>query len=138
MSYARIESYISETIKRYFCGVSQRLQVMQNQIDNIGGGTTPVKLMTIVSNAPTLPINDDNNVYVFTGTTSTWTVDPVAGSIGSLYKLTNRGTGNLTVNSTGGANEFYNSGVVDDTFILMPGESAEISSDGVYYIIKNQ
>ena len=139
MSYATLQSYISETIKRYFCGVSQRLQVMQTQINNIGEGTTPVRLMTVLSDTPTLAVNDNANVYVYFGSNpATWTVQPVSGSIGSFYKITNRGTANLTINTTAGANEFYNSGIVDDTFSLLPGESAEISSDGVYYIIKNQ
>lgn len=70
--------------------------------------------------------------YVFTGTTTTWTLPAVSATLtGSTYMITikNQGSGNITVNSNAGGNDIYTTSAVN-TFTVSPGGACFLINDG--------
>jgi hypothetical protein len=86
-----------------------------------------------VSSAGTLTLAG-SSVYVFSGTTTTWTLPAVAGTTGKRYKIKNRGSGNITLGTTSAANEIYSTSAVN-SLTISAGQAVELVSDGTYYLV---
>lgn len=78
----------------------------------------------------------DTTIYTANGTTSTWTLPPVAGYGGKFYVIVNKGSGNVTVNSNAGGNDIYDNGVASSSMVMLPGEAATIANDGQNWVTK--
>lgn len=87
-----------------------------------------------VSSAGTLTLNRDDN-YVFSGTTATWTLPAVSGTAWRTFKLKNRGSGNITINTTASANEIYTT-LATNTYTLTPGSAIILVSDGSFWLVE--
>jgi len=85
--------------------------------------------LTIPANARTISITG-------TGTTSTWTLPVIAGGTGINYLLVNAGSGNITLNTNGGANVLWQTGVLSNTVTLSPSEVCGLLNNGTYFIRK--
>lgn len=84
--------------------------------------------------AGTLTLSTSSN-YIFTGTTTTWTL-PVAGSnAGVVYKLKNKGSGDITLVTTGAANEIYTT-VATNTYTITPGSAIILVCDGSHFNVE--
>jgi hypothetical protein len=81
-----------------------------------------------VSAAGTLTLSGGNQVYIFSGTTATWTLPSFAGNVGSNLILENRGSGNVTVNAASGDHIYFNSSITSMT--IAPGGSLPLINDG--------
>lgn len=90
------------------------------------------KTRVSTSSAGTLTLSAEISDYVFTGTTSTWTLPAVSGSANTKWFLKNRGSGTVTVSTTAAANEIYTTSAVN-TYALTAGSSAILVSDGSFY-----
>lgn len=90
---------------------------------------------TIVSAAATLTLDPTYSHYVFSGTTTTWTLPAVSGTINVKYYIKNRGSGAITLNTTAAANEIYNTAATN-TLTVNAGEAYIVFSDGTYYNIE--
>lgn len=86
-----------------------------------------------VSSAGTLGLST-SGWYVFSGTTSTWTLPAIAGNTGKTYHIKNRGSGNITLNTNAGGNEIYSTSAVN-TLTILPGEAYILNNDGTYFNI---
>lgn len=73
--------------------------------------------------------------YVFTGTTSTWTLPPVIGNSGGVINIKNRGSGTVTINAYAGANEIFTNAAVN-TYALTTGSAIILRCDGTYWLIE--
>jgi hypothetical protein len=72
--------------------------------------------------------------YTFNGATATWTLPSIAGNTNITYYVKNRGTGNVTINSSGGGNDIYISSAINTTTVA-PGEAIIIHNDsGIWNI----
>lgn len=73
--------------------------------------------------------------YIFTGTTATWSLPTISAAlIGTEYSIKNRGSGDLTIDVTGGGTTIYDFAAV--TNIVIPaGEAREITQDSTYWNI---
>lgn len=91
---------------------------------------------TTVSSAGTLNLTNQYNHYVFSGTTTTWTLPAVSGNTDVVFYIKNRGSGNITLNSNAGGNDLYTTSAVN-TLAIAPGEAYIIWNDGTYFLIEN-
>lgn len=90
---------------------------------------------TLSSGAVSLAITDNYNHYVFTGSTSSWTLPAVSGTANVIYYIKNRGSGNITVGTTAAANEIYDSAATN-TLVISAGAAVVLFSDGTYYNVE--
>lgn len=58
------------------------------------------------TSAATLTLSTSVNHYIFTGSTTTWTLPALSSSLGVMYFIKNAGSGNLVLNA-GGADHLY-------------------------------
>jgi len=105
-----------------------------NFFTTAAGATRAVMEKTRVStsSAGTLTLSAEISDYVFTGTTSTWTLPAVSGSANTKWYLKNRGSGTVTVSTTAAANEIYTTSAVN-TYALTAGSAIMIVSDGSFF-----
>lgn len=105
-----------------------------NFFTTAAGATRGVMEKTRVStsSAGTLTLSAEISDYVFTGTTSTWTLPAVSGSANTKWFLKNRGSGTVTVSTTAAANEIYTTSAVN-TYALTAGSAIMIVSDGSFF-----
>lgn len=75
-----------------------------------------------------------NEHQVFTGTTATWVSPTIAGNTWQKIFVKNRGTGILTINSNGGATDFYFTSAVA-SIQVNPGDAVILINDGTYWNI---
>lgn len=94
------------------------------------GGT--LSYATTVSSAGTLTIGS-SIVYIFSGTTTTWTLPAVSGTTGRVYFLKSRGSGNITLNSNSGS-EIYDT-AAQTGITIIPGQAIILISDGTYWTV---
>jgi hypothetical protein len=89
-----------------------------------------------VSSAGTLTLAYGND-YVFSGTTTTWTLPAVSSAVGRLNMITikNRGSGNITLNSNAGGNDIYNTSA-GSSLVITPGSSYNLMPDGTYFNVE--
>lgn len=85
-----------------------------------------------VSSAATLTLARDAAVYVFTGTTTTWTLPALANNTGLTYRIKNRGSGAITLQRAG-SDQLYDTAAVTSISIAA-GASATIINDGTYWL----
>ena len=98
-----------------------------------GGGvlssTTPV--LPVYPTSASAYSMTDGGIYRFTGSTSTFTLPPVAGNVGKFLFIANRGSGTITLNTNTGANELYSAGTLSNTALIAAGATSKIINDGV-------
>ena len=90
----------------------------------------------LVSGASTLTLKH-NGDYVFTGTTTTWTLPAInTGLVGreNGIWIKNRGSGAITLNTNAGANTLYTTSVVN-TLTINAGEAYFLLPDGQFFNI---
>lgn len=90
-------------------------------------------MATYVSSASSLTLGY-NSHYSFNGTTGTWTLPAISSLIKGANKvilIKNRGTGSLTINTSGGLNTLFD-GSATNNIILGVGEKAMLFPDGTY------
>jgi hypothetical protein len=100
------------------------------------GGSGGVATALILSSATTLAL-DYSNDYIFSGTTTTWTLPAIdATKTGRNYMVTikNRGSGNITLNSNSGSTIYDASAVA--TITVYPGESYILMPGGTYFNVE--
>lgn len=86
-----------------------------------------------VSSAGTLTLGA-NVAYVFSGTTTTWTLPAVGAATGRTYLIKNRGSGNITLNTSGGGNDIYDSAATN-SLTITPGTAIRLVSDGTFFLV---
>lgn len=86
-----------------------------------------------VSAAGTLTLGNSHS-YVFSGTTTTWTLPAVSGTTGVIYYIKNRGSGDITLNAAAAANEIYSTSAVN-TYTISAGAAIILISDGTYFTV---
>jgi hypothetical protein len=87
------------------------------------------------SSAGTLTLATTYTHYVFTGTTTTWTLPAVSGTTSHIFYIKNRGSGAITLNAAAAANEIYTTSAVN-TVTINAGESYMLLSDGTYWLVE--
>lgn len=87
----------------------------------------------VESSAGTLTIYTEGT-YVATGTTSTFSLPTPTGSSrkGTIVYIKNRGSGNLTVNVTGGGSTIYTTAAVA-SITIAPGDGETLIADTTYW-----
>ncbi len=92
-----------------------------------------------VSAAATLDISITSvlGYFTFTGTTTIWTAPAIAGNEKKRIVIINQGTGDITLNSNLGANDFWESGVLMNAITIVPGSSVSIYNNGINWSILN-
>ena len=88
-----------------------------------------------VTSAGTVSMSTAVNVYVATGTTSTWTLPAISGNTGVVYHIKNRGAGIVTINSNAGGNDIYLISA-SNTYALTAGSAIILINDGTYWLIE--
>lgn len=88
---------------------------------------------TLRDAAGTLSLNlATYNTYIFTGTTTTWTLPAVAGTANSIIYIKNAGSGDITLNAAAAANEIYDTSLTN-TITIGAGAARELRSDGTQW-----
>lgn len=93
------------------------------------------KTRTNVSSAGTLGLTAVYSDYIFSGTTTTWTLPALAGNTNVKFYIKNRGSGAITLNSNAGGNDIYNTSAIN-TFTINPGEAIILVNDGTFWNIE--
>lgn len=96
---------------------------------------TFLDIRTLVSGAGTLSLNTTYTHYVFTGTTTTWTLDPITGNTNTSIFIKNRGSGAITLNTNAGASEIYSTSAVA-TISIAAGSAIILINDGTYWNVE--
>jgi len=87
------------------------------------------------SAASTLTLATTYTHYVFTGTTSTWTLPAVAATESHIFYIKNRGSGSITLGTAAAANELYTIAATN-TLTIIAGTAVMILSDGTYWMVE--
>lgn len=95
-----------------------------------------LSLGVTVSGSGTLTLDNTAANWVFSGTTSTWTLPVVTGHTGWIYFIKNRGSGSITLNSNAGGNDLYNTSAVN-TITITAGQCVTLVDDGTYWLVRN-
>lgn len=96
--------------------------------------TGGLSLTPTISSAGTLVLDGTTSVYIFSGTTTTWTLPTVTGHSGWVYHIKNRGSGAITLNTTAGGTDIYSTSAVN-TITINAGEAYLLICDGTYFNI---
>lgn len=94
--------------------------------------TTDERWTVITSSAGSATLDDTATVWVFTGSTTTWTLPAVSSNTNRTFFIKNRGTGAITLNRAGSDN-IYDLDLVT-SLTINPGEAYIISCDGTYWV----
>jgi hypothetical protein len=89
-----------------------------------------------VSNASTLTLSTAYTDHVFSGTTTTWRLPPVSGNTNIKFFLRNRGSGNITLISSAGANDIYFTVGSTNTITISAGTGYILVNDGTYWLVE--
>jgi hypothetical protein len=87
----------------------------------------------ITSSAGSLTLDRTGIIWVFTGTTTTWTLPAVSGNTDITYFIKNRGSGNLTLQRAGSDNIYDTA--TQTSILIAPGQAYMINNDGTYWIV---
>lgn len=90
---------------------------------------------TQASGAATLTLAITYSHYVFTGTTTTWTLPAVSGNTDIRFAIKNRGSGAITLNSAAAGNDIYTTSAVN-TMTINAGEAYILHNDGTYWLVE--
>lgn len=118
--------------------VMGNVEVLGNKLfytDSTGVRCEIQKIKKKVTGAGTLTLTTDYSDYIFTGTTSTWTLPSISNGDGVLWRIKNRGSGNITINSASGGNDIYDASAVS-TYTVAAGSAIIILNDGTYFNIQ--
>src|SRR5690606_22133799 len=88
---------------------------------------------SIISSAGTLGLSSVYSHYVFSGTTTTWTLPVISGNTAVVFFIKNRGSGSITLNSNAGGNDIYDTSAVN-TISIAAGAARRIWNDGTYWL----
>lgn len=102
-------------------------ELFQTNSTAVRGNVIVVRLNS--SSAGTLTLATTYTHYVFTGTTTAWTLPAVSGTASHIFYIKNRGSGAITLGTAAAANELYTSSAVN-TLTINPGEAYMLVSDG--------
>jgi len=97
------------------------------------GITKGSNLAVTTSSAGTLTLGN-SEVYIFDGTTTTWTLPAVSGTNGRIYYIKNIGSGSITLNADSGNNEIYSSSAVN-TITVTAGSAIILISNNTYWTV---
>lgn len=89
-------------------------------------------LKATVSSAATLTLDTTATTYVFSGTTTTWSLPAVATNTNRIYYIKNRGTGAITLSAA--TNTIYDTAITT-TSTIAAGAAAIVQSDGTYWVV---
>lgn len=92
-------------------------------------------VVTSVSSAGTLTLDATANCFVFSGTTTTWTLPAVSGTTNRTYFIKNRGSGSITLNANAGATEIYDTSAVT-SITITAGTARILINDGTYFTVQ--
>ncbi len=92
-----------------------------------------ISTSVVTSAAGTLTLDSSATTYVFTGTTTTWTLPAVSGHTGWSFRIKNRGSGNLTLQAAGSDN-IYSTSAVSSVVIAAGDKTVTIDNDGTYWL----
>jgi hypothetical protein len=118
--------------------VMGNVEVLGNKLfytDSTGVRCEIQKIKKNVTGVGTLTLTTDYSDYIFTGTTSTWTLPSISNGDGVLWRIKNRGSGNITINSASGGNDIYDASAVS-TYTVTAGSAIIILNDGTYFNIQ--
>lgn len=102
-------------------------------INSIASGATVIPRYVNISGDATLTLTTARNFYSFNGTTATWTLPAVSAGTFRI-QLFNRGSGTLTVQRAG-SDQIYRAGATVTSFALQPGQSADLTCDGTFWLM---
>jgi|SRR6516165_5972 hypothetical protein len=86
----------------------------------------------VTSSAATLTLTAANSCYVFTGSApTTWSLLPVAGNVGVMHILENRGSAAITLTAVGADHIWLGASIVSMT--IAAGGSLMVVNDGTYW-----
>lgn len=108
-------------------------ELYETNSTTVRGNVIVVRLNS--SSAGTLTLATTYTHYVFTGTTTTWTLPAVSGTTSHVFYIKNRGSGAITLNAAAAANEIYSTAAVN-TLTINAGESIMLLSDGTYFLVE--
>jgi hypothetical protein len=89
------------------------------------------------SSASTLALSASYSDYVFSGTTTTWTLPAVSGNTNVVIFVVNKGSGNITLNSNAGGNDLWEAGATSSSKTILPGEAIKLLNDGTNWNVFN-
>lgn len=92
-------------------------------------------MRSLVSSAGTLTLLNTYTHYVFSGTTTTWTLPTLTGNTNVGFFIKNRGSGDITLNSNAGGGDIYDTAAVT-TITITPGSARYIIHDGTYWCVE--
>jgi hypothetical protein len=105
--------------------------------NDLNVGTRLRLTTTLTSSAGTLDLTTNiYSVYVFSGTTATWTLPEIAqdGFQGSVIYIKNKGSGNITLDTFAAGNDIYTTSAVS-TLAILPGEGIMLLDDGTHWSV---
>jgi lysophospholipase L1-like esterase len=103
-----------------------------NWLPMAGAMNPATNFRVVVSAASTLTLDRTGTVFVFTGTTTTWTLPALANNTGLAYRIKNRGSGAITLQRAGSDNIYDTSSVT--SISIAAGASREIINDGSFWL----
>lgn len=98
-----------------------------------GQMTGQAKPALVVDSDATLTLLNTKEMYVFTGTTTTWTLPAISGNTGIKFWIKNRGSGAITLNRAGSDNLYDTT--TQTSISITAGQSAFIYNDGTYWLV---
>ncbi|MBX3253910.1 MAG: right-handed parallel beta-helix repeat-containing protein [Chitinophagaceae bacterium] len=97
---------------------------------------TPSNLIDLnVNSFSSVTVSGANRDYVHTGGASTWTMLAIAGNTKNYIYIKNRGTGNITLNSNSGGNDFHDS-IAVSSIVIPPADAVRLLNDGTYWNVE--
>lgn len=94
----------------------------------------PVFGTGVTTSGPTFIMDVTREIHIFLGSTGTWTAPVLANNTWKKLFIKNRGSGNLTINSNGGANDFYLTSALN-TLTVAAGAAIILINDGTYWTV---
>lgn len=100
--------------------------------------TAPVNIRTSVANLQLTGSPASVKYYTYTGNTNgTWTLPPMATSGKSRFFIINTSNSDLTLNTSGGENTLWESGMLVNNLSIMSGEVYNIYNNEANFVILN-
>lgn len=90
-----------------------------------------VKQILVENSASTLTLANAR-YYVFTGTTTTWTLPDLLTNVGLEYTIKNAGSGNITLQRAGAIDQIYNTAATN-SITVAPGASVNVVAGNSYW-----
>lgn len=106
-----------------------------NRWNNNTGAGGLANNTTEVSGAVTLDSNTTDRL-TYTGSGNVWTAAPVSGNAGKAHRISNRGSGSITLNRAGADNLYVLGTGVATSATISAGQQATMENDGTYWVVK--